>query len=61
MVLPLKDNHARNIVPLANDVFTFIEEAKEVGEVVLIHCLKGMSRSATMTAAYLMIAEECKS
>ena len=57
----MKDNHASNVEPLANDVFKFIEEAREKNEGVLIHCLKGMSRSSTMTATYLMKAGYCKS
>ena len=59
MVLPIFDNHANNIEPLADDVYTFIEEAREKNEAVLIHCLKGMSRSSTMTACYLMKSGVC--
>ena len=61
MVLPLKDNHASNIIPLTEDVFLFIEEARLQNEGVLIHCLKGMSRSSTMTASYLMKSGICES
>merc|ERR1712048_531042 len=32
----------------------FIHEALEVGEVVLVHCVQGVSRSASVVVAFLM-------
>lgn len=39
------------------ECFAFIEEARSVGS-VLVHCLVGMSRSASVVAAYLMYKEK---
>ena len=36
------------------DVHTFMENALEKGEGILVHCFKGQSRSATIVASYLM-------
>mmetsp|Transcript_94325 Transcript_94325/g.215802 ORF Transcript_94325/g.215802 Transcript_94325/m.215802 type:complete len:158 (-) Transcript_94325:2-475(-) len=42
----------RDIV--ANELFSFIEEALENSESVLVHSLRGQSRSGCVLAAYLM-------
>ena len=36
------------------DTWTFLEEARGQGAKVLVHCVAGVSRSATVVIAYLM-------
>ena len=53
--LKLKDNNLEPIGQyfwLAHD---FIENARNNKEAVMVHCLKGMSRSATIVISYVMI------
>ena len=35
-------------------IFIFVEEARTNNKVVLVHCMAGISRSVTITLAYLM-------
>eukprot|EP00927_Polykrikos_kofoidii_P049234 TRINITY_DN43320_c0_g1_i1.p1 TRINITY_DN43320_c0_g1~~TRINITY_DN43320_c0_g1_i1.p1 ORF type:complete len:661 (-),score=60.84 TRINITY_DN43320_c0_g1_i1:69-1961(-) len=39
---------------VANEVFRFVEEALEVAESILIHSVRGQSRSCCLLAAYIM-------
>ena len=41
---------------IIQEVYQFVSEAQKAGEAVLIHCLKGMSRSSTMVITYLMVS-----
>ena len=41
---------------IIQEVYQFVSEAQKTGEAVLIHCLKGMSRSSTMVISYLMVS-----
>eukprot|EP01111_Echinosteliopsis_oligospora_P017123 TRINITY_DN7319_c0_g1_i1.p1 TRINITY_DN7319_c0_g1~~TRINITY_DN7319_c0_g1_i1.p1 ORF type:complete len:224 (+),score=55.22 TRINITY_DN7319_c0_g1_i1:94-765(+) len=52
--LPLLDNAAEDIHHHFTATHDFISEAVSSGGSVLIHCLRGISRSATITAAYVM-------
>jgi hypothetical protein len=54
-VFPFEDHHKVNIAKYFPDCFTFIDQALSNKEnKVLIHCFAGVSRSATITAAYLI-------
>ena len=51
--IPIFDNRGEDILSHINEVFLFIQEGKHYGN-VLIHCLKGVSRSVSFVIAYLM-------
>lgn len=55
MHLKLEDTEDQEILPYLEEAFDFIDQAtqKEKGG-ILIHCMSGMSRSATILAAYLI-------
>jgi len=48
------DSKAQNIETEFDAAFRFIEDAKELGERVFVHCMLGKSRSASLVIAYLM-------
>eukprot|EP00998_Keelungia_sp_KM082_P007356 NODE_3556_length_878_cov_54.745672_g3534_i0.p1 GENE.NODE_3556_length_878_cov_54.745672_g3534_i0~~NODE_3556_length_878_cov_54.745672_g3534_i0.p1 ORF type:complete len:206 (+),score=2.63 NODE_3556_length_878_cov_54.745672_g3534_i0:120-737(+) len=51
---PLEDNSDAPIATYFDQAFNFIEEARHAGVGVLVHCRRGISRSAAITIAYLM-------
>ena len=51
----LKDNNIEPIKFYFWEAFEFISKAITTGENVLVHCLKGMSRSASIVMSYVMI------
>ncbi|KTC81393.1 hypothetical protein Lbru_1913 [Legionella brunensis] len=54
LIIPIPDSRNENILPYLKDVFAFIEEAKQNNSKILIHCEKGMSRSASFVIAWLL-------
>ncbi|KAF9076855.1 protein-tyrosine phosphatase-like protein [Rhodocollybia butyracea] len=54
MRIPVEDIDYADILIYLPSAVQFIEDALRNGGVVLVHCAEGLSRSATVIAAYLM-------
>jgi protein-tyrosine phosphatase len=54
LYIPAEDHEAYDIAQFFTNAFEFIEKARRETN-VLIHCMAGISRSATITAAYLIM------
>ncbi|XP_074608791.1 dual specificity protein phosphatase 7-like [Acropora palmata] len=54
--LPVEDNWRANLSDLFPEAFDFIDEGIKQNRGVLIHCRGGVSRSVTVTIAYLISA-----
>lgn len=52
--IPVKDSEFENILIQLPDACNFIRDGIDLGEAVLVHCVAGVSRSATCICAYLM-------
>ncbi|EDL10522.1 dual specificity phosphatase 16, isoform CRA_a, partial [Mus musculus] len=52
--VPVNDSFCEKILPWLDKSVDFIEKAKASNGCVLIHCLAGISRSATIAIAYIM-------
>ncbi|KAI6661582.1 Dual specificity protein phosphatase 10-like [Oopsacas minuta] len=52
--VPTKDNTGANLTTYFNGAFEFIETARTKGSVVFIHCHAGISRSVSITIAYMI-------
>ncbi|XP_077521804.1 dual specificity protein phosphatase 10-like [Amblyomma americanum] len=52
--LPASDSCHQNLKQFFDDAFRFLDEAHASGSRVLVHCHAGVSRSPTITVAYLM-------
>ncbi|XP_077399741.1 dual specificity protein phosphatase 16 [Vanacampus margaritifer] len=52
--VPVNDGFCDKILPWLDVSLDFIEEAKASDACVLVHCLAGISRSATIAIAYIM-------
>lgn len=55
--IPIFDNKGEDIIAHMTEAYNFIEEGKHYGN-VLVHCLKGVSRSASFVIGYLMRKNE---
>lgn len=58
--LPASDSGFQNLKQYFTDAFAFIEEVRMSKGKVLIHCQAGVSRSATITIAYIMKHSQMK-
>ena len=52
--MKVRDSHSSLIAALFSESIQFIDEALKSGGRVLVHCWKGVSRSATIVIAYVM-------
>mmetsp|Transcript_8630 Transcript_8630/g.15827 ORF Transcript_8630/g.15827 Transcript_8630/m.15827 type:complete len:578 (-) Transcript_8630:130-1863(-) len=52
--IPVQDKVTANLYPYLHSVVTFLEECRTSGKRVLVHCQRGVSRSATVVIAYIM-------
>ncbi|CAI9744424.1 specificity phosphatase 10-like [Octopus vulgaris] len=52
--IPVTDSGHQNLRKYFDDAIEYIDEAKRNGAKILIHCQAGVSRSATVTIAYLL-------
>eukprot|EP01059_Diplonema_ambulator_P004426 TRINITY_DN14124_c0_g1_i1.p1 TRINITY_DN14124_c0_g1~~TRINITY_DN14124_c0_g1_i1.p1 ORF type:complete len:230 (+),score=43.53 TRINITY_DN14124_c0_g1_i1:85-774(+) len=59
--VPVRDDCDAPLKDYFYDVATFIEESRQSGGRILVHCRGGVSRSATLVAAYLMIQNNLSS
>ncbi|XP_064486913.1 dual specificity protein phosphatase 7-like isoform X1 [Ornithodoros turicata] len=54
MKIPIEDHWSQNLSSFFPQAIAFIDEARQKRVGVLVHCLAGVSRSVTVTLAYLM-------
>lgn len=54
MTVPVRDIHDEDMLPHLASTCAFIDDALAEGGRVLVHCVCGVSRSATITAAWLL-------
>lgn len=53
--IPVNDNYSEKLLPHFTKAFQFLDKVREAsGGNVLVHCLAGISRSATIAIAYIM-------
>ncbi|KAL2103929.1 hypothetical protein ACEWY4_000797 [Coilia grayii] len=52
--IPISDHWSQNLSQFFPEAISFIDEARSKRCGVLVHCLAGISRSVTVTVAYLM-------
>ena len=56
--ISLSDTTSSRLAPHFRSVMKFVDEARSAGGAALIHCFAGVSRSATLVLAYLMLREQ---
>ncbi|CAM4572027.1 unnamed protein product [Lepidochelys olivacea] len=54
MRIPINDNYCEKLLPWLDKSIEFIDKAKVSSGQVMVHCLAGISRSATIAIAYIM-------
>ncbi|XP_059138786.1 dual specificity protein phosphatase 7-like [Physella acuta] len=55
--IPISDHWSQNLSSFFPEAIRFIDEARDNQKGILVHCLAGISRSVTVTVAYLMSRE----
>ncbi|KAG5507719.1 hypothetical protein JIQ42_08007 [Leishmania sp. Namibia] len=55
--IPMSDSHSQDVAEHLIKAFRFIERARKEHSRVLVHCRRGISRSAAIIVAYLMASE----
>ncbi|XP_074850041.1 dual specificity protein phosphatase 4 [Carettochelys insculpta] len=58
--IPVEDNHKADISSWFMEAIEFIDSVKDCHGRVLVHCQAGISRSATICLAYLMMKKQVK-
>ena len=58
LILFVRDSASENIQGVMLECFDFIHKALSKNQAVLVHCQQGISRSATIIIAYLMLAND---
>lgn len=58
LFIPCNDSSTQDLLPELARVCDFIQTHRDAGSSVLVHCDKGISRSATAMVAYLMRAHQ---
>lgn len=53
--IPLKDQTTQNVKDVLEEAFCFIDDARNNYGHVLVYCFAGISRSVTITVAYMMV------
>lgn len=53
----IEDNNDADISAHIEPAQKFIDQSLEMGDAVLVHCMAGISRSATIVIGYLMISK----
>jgi len=53
--IPLKDQANEDVSNVLPEAFTFIDDARNNNGHVLVYCFAGISRSVTITVAYMMV------
>ncbi|XP_033644577.1 dual specificity protein phosphatase 6-like [Asterias rubens] len=54
MQIPIPDHWSQNLAKFFPEAIEFIDDARKFHHGILVHCLAGVSRSVTVTVAYLM-------
>ncbi|KAF8790316.1 dual specificity protein phosphatase Mpk3-like [Argiope bruennichi] len=54
MQIPVQDHWSQNLSPYFPNAIAFIDRARQNNQAILVHCVAGISRSVTITLAYLM-------
>ncbi|KAH3756047.1 leucine rich repeat protein [Pelomyxa schiedti] len=54
LILPVEDHDEANLLEHFSTCHKFIDEARDSGTAVLVHCAAGISRSATIVTSYVM-------
>jgi dual specificity MAP kinase phosphatase len=52
--IAVNDNYNENLLPYFPKAFSFLDKVRESGGCAIVHCLAGISRSATVAISYVM-------